>query len=121
MLFEDTYVFQEKDPRGETVSLEWERVESHIHVEHPEVDLEEIRECISDPEYIIVDTTHTNRENYYAHKCFQYPSLYVKTVVSISRKNDTGRKVVTSYYTKEVSPLPSNSEDILYDKKKNNS
>ena len=111
-------LFTERDPKGRSVVLEKERYIEHIQTRHPEISIEAIRSCVSSPDYIIADRRYYSRENYFAHSCPDHPNHYVKAVVS-ENQDIASRKVITSYLTDDIDPMPANTEDIVYDKKKN--
>ena len=112
-------IFRVKDPLGNTVLLSSARYVEHIHYKHKEILAVEIQDSIQCPEYIIVDNTRIGHNDYYAHSCYAYPQHYVKTSVDVNSVTSGGdAKVVTAHLTEEVSPLPSRTEDILYDRNK---
>lgn len=118
-MMSEEIIFRVIDPLGNSVILTTARYEDHIKYRHPELSAVDIKNSIQCPEYIIMDNHRKGHNDYYAHSCYEYPQHYVKTSVDINSMTIAGyAKVVTAHLTEEVSPMPSKSEDILYDRKK---
>lgn len=110
----DNILFRATDPRGKKVELSQDRLDSHIRTKGGHLtDPEDIRNTIEDPEFILQDSGHIKRQDYYkinkTKKVF-----YNKVVVHFQSESEPG-DVVTAFITSKAEPR--NSEDVLWQKK----
>ena len=88
------------DPRGYTVSLTKERYYDHIlrDSNHTKIEIADISNAISNPNYIY-RSTRPNTIEYYRSGSVHYPTLF--THVSVAEYDDSG-DVRTAYHTKKI-------------------
>ena len=112
----DNILFRAKDPRGKEVELRRDQLESHLkqrdqaHLTDPL----EIKDTIEDPVFILQDSAHIRRQDYFkASEKKAKKDLYKKVVVHFKSESEPG-DVVTAYITSSVNPR--SSEDVLWRK-----
>ena len=113
----DNILFRANDPRGKDVELRQEQLESHLkqrddaHLTEPSV----IKDTIEDPVFILQDSEHIKRQNYFkVSEKKAKKELYNKVVVHFHSESEPG-DIVTAYTTAIVNPR--SSEDVLWQKK----
>jgi len=95
------------DPRGRSVTLREERYEEHIVAKHNNISVDLITDAVENPDYIVLDKTYREGQNYY--KGYQgsiKKELYTKVVVAFQDDGKEG-DVVTSHLTGKVDAFQS--------------
>jgi hypothetical protein len=93
-------LFTVKDPLGRTVILDQDRWDTHISVEHPELDYMWIAECLESPDFIAVDTVNKQRRVYYKRSFLPRASIrrfYLKTVTELPAMEGNPCRIITAY------------------------
>lgn len=99
------FMFSTIDPLGRTIVLKTYTWDNHINDEHNEVGIDEIKQNIQDPKFIIPnnkETTSDEKREVYFNLKINNSRLYTqKTVVEFKAENTYG-EVVTNYILRKM-------------------
>lgn len=111
------FIFEETDPLGRKVVLKSTTWDEHIKDRHPEKGVDDIKLNISNPQIIIKDNEHTDREVYLRYVINNNKLYTNKTVVAFEEKSENG-EVVTNYTLRKINQTVTEG-GVIYDSSKN--